>query len=181
MWLASKFYNKCALFNISVSMSQHQLIWCNITLVSLLKMSKYRLHSSFFLYPVKKIENSNKFLSFMQAAGQICFLTPRWVVKWSHPWGTWNVVLWVPSDWSPVFTKRLKDRVPIERQGANEGKTWTTSLLRKRFCLHCASVPIIMLGKWQTPNTCWQVDAEWILASFSGTYRSWFRCWEDTL
>lgn len=180
MWLASKFYNKCALFNISVSMSQHQLIWCGITLVSLLKMSKYRLHSSFF-FPVKKIGNRNKFLCYMQAAGQICFPAPRQVVKWLYPWGTWNVVLWVSSDWSPVFTKILKDRVPIERQGTNEGKTWETSLLRKRVCLHCASLPIIMLGKWQTLNTCWQVDAEWILASYSGMYRSWFRCWKDTL
>lgn len=153
MWLASKFYNKCALLNISVSMSQRQLIWCVITLVSLLKMSKYRLHSSFF-FPVEEIGNSNKFLCYMQAAGQICFLTLRRVVKWLYPWGTRSGVLWVSSDWSPLFTKRLRGRVPMKSRESTKGKPG------KPLCSEEGSAYTVLL----CPSLCWANDRHSVLA-----------------
>lgn len=112
MWLASKFCNKCALLDISVSLSQRQLLWCGRTPVSLPKMSKYELE--FFFPPVEKTGNTNKLLYCTQAAEQVCFSAPRLKICSKLSW-KWTYVT--------MYNKHSKIYYQIKRIKM-EGSEW---------------------------------------------------------
>lgn len=125
MWLASKFCNKCVLLDISVSMSQRQLMWCGRTPVSLPKMSKYGLEF-FFFPPAEETGNTNKFLYCAQAAERACFPAPRLVVS------SYISRNWVSGD-LPVFTKGGEVGLWATSREHRAGKPWGTSVAVKEF------------------------------------------------